>query len=112
MRPVRKLSASAALKVDAGAAATSVRVRASPACRRPDVVTREGSAPPTALQVEYGCPDRQRDERDENDQKNDHHDLFPEVFSAYARQSALGVLSIDFVSQHRAATTPYGTGEM
>ncbi|MGC1890167.1 MAG: hypothetical protein WA709_29460, partial [Stellaceae bacterium] len=82
------------LKVNAGAAATSVRVRASPARRRPDVVTREGSAAPTALQVEHGCPDRQHDDWDENDQQNDHHDLFPEVFSAYAPQSALGVLSI------------------
>jgi hypothetical protein len=34
------------------------------------------------------------------------------VFSPYARQAAPGVLSIDFVQQQCAATTPYGTGYM
>ena len=35
---------------------------------------------------------------------------FPEVFSPYARQAALGVLSMGFVPQQCEATTPDGTG--
>ena len=99
-------------KVNAGAAATSVRIRASPARRRPDVVTREGNAAPAALQVEYRCPDHQRDDWDENDHQNDHHDLFSGGVLSVLPPIGSESLSINFVQQQYAATTPYGTGYM
>jgi hypothetical protein len=46
-------------------------------------VTGKDGATPTPLQVKYYGPDEQSDERGENDQKDGHHNLLPEVFSAY-----------------------------
>jgi hypothetical protein len=71
--------------------ATSVGIRLGPSRRRPDVVTGEDGVAPTPLQVKYYAPDDQSDDWDENDQPNGHHDLLPEVFSAYASQANLGL---------------------
>jgi hypothetical protein len=46
---------------------------------------------PTPLQVKHYAPDGQSDDWDENDQQNGHHNLLPEVFSAYASQTSLRV---------------------
>jgi hypothetical protein len=46
-------------------------------------VTGKDSAAPTPLQVKYYGPDEQSNEWGENDQKDGHHNLLPEVFSAY-----------------------------
>jgi hypothetical protein len=45
---------------------------------------------PPPLLGELGCPNTPSDYWDENNQQNDHHDLFPEVFSAYAPSSGPG----------------------
>src|ERR1700749_4788387 len=61
----------------------SVGVRPGPPRRRPDVVTGKDGVTPTPLQVKYYAPDEQSNEWGENDQKDGHHNLLPEVFSAY-----------------------------
>jgi len=71
--------------------ATSVGIRLRPSRRRSDVVTGEGGVTPTPLQVKNYAPYDQSDNWDENDQENGHHDLLPEVFSAYASQAGLGL---------------------
>jgi hypothetical protein len=54
-------------------------------------VTGKDGVAPTPLQVKHYAPDGQSDDWDENDQQNDHHNLLPEVFSAYASQTSLRV---------------------
>ena len=71
--------------------ATGVGIRPGPSCRRPDVVTGEDGMAPTPPPVKYYAPDDQSDDWDENDQPNGHHDLLPEVFSAYASKVSLGL---------------------
>jgi hypothetical protein len=68
----------------------SVGIRPGPSCRRPDVVTGDDGAAPTPLQVKYYAPDEQSDDWDENDQQDGHHNLLPEVFSAYVSQASPG----------------------
>jgi hypothetical protein len=46
-------------------------------------VTGKDGAAPMPLQVKYYGPDEQSDEWCENNQKNGHHNLLPEVFPAY-----------------------------
>jgi hypothetical protein len=49
-------------------------------------VTSE-SVTPTPLVIEHGTPGEQSDDWDEDDQQDQHHDLLPELFSAYASQA-------------------------
>jgi hypothetical protein len=74
-----------------------VHAPASPACCRADVVTSEGGVATAPLQVERYCPDNESDERDENEQWCEHHDLFSKVFSAHAPQQEFE--HFDFVQQ-------------
>jgi hypothetical protein len=53
------------------------------------VTGKDGVAP--TLQVKNYAPDDQSDNWDENDQQNDHHNLLPEMFSAYASQTSAGM---------------------
>jgi hypothetical protein len=64
-------------------------------------VTGKDGVAPTPLQVKYYAPDDQSDDWYENDQQNDHHNLLPEVFSAYASKRVCGYeRCLDYLHRH------------